>query len=215
MSILSGPQIRDEVGWKTIEIEPYDEKRVQPNSVDLTLGAGVSVYASVTKLGPTQKDRHYLRSLEMSEALMLHPGGLDPKRKNDTYQFQLDDSGWEVKPGILYLMHTAERIHTKKFVTQLNGKSSIARLGVIVHFTAAYGETGFNGQYTLEVSAMHSVRLYPGMAIAQAVFYQVYGQTEDYQQRGHYTGKAALGAEPSHSWEQFDDRKRVADLQAR
>lgn len=221
MSILSGPQIRDEVGWKTIEIEPYDEKRVQPNSVDLTLGRGVKVYTDVTYMGAVSPYRDHTfiddgRSFEVSRLIDSKANRvLDPKKHNETIGLEMDESGWLVRPGILYLMHTKERIHTKKFVTQLNGKSSIARLGVIVHFTAAYGETGFNGQYTLEVSAMHPVRLYPGMAIAQAVFYNVYGQVEDYQTRGHYTGKAALGAEPSHSWEQFDDRERVAHLQGR
>jgi dCTP deaminase len=221
MTILSGPQIRDEVGWGTIEIDPYDEKRVQPNSVDLTLGRNVRVYVDVSFMGgddPYRDHRFENDGPSLTVSRLLQPlvrKTLDSRRKNDSIELGMDESGWLVKPGILYLMHTAERIHTKKFVTQLNGKSSIARLGVIVHFTAAYGETGFNGQYTLEVSAVHPVRLYPGMAIAQAVFYNVYGQTEDYQAKGHYTGKAALGAEPSHSWEQFDERQRVAGLQGR
>lgn len=206
MSILTGPQIREEIGWKTIEIDPYDEKRVQPNSVDLTLGLQVRVYSKFMML----PSRRFLEkdSLTISQRLLRARSDdyLDTRTSNETQLFTIDESGWLVKPGCLYLMHTAERIHTKKFVTQLNGKSSIARLGVIVHFTAAYGETGFNGQYTLEVSAMHPVRLYPGMAIAQAVFYNVYGQVEDYQKNGHYVGKAALGAEPSHSYEQFDAR---------
>lgn len=204
MAILTGPQIRDEVAWKTIEIAPYDEKRVQPNSIDLTLGVGVSVYSDVVDSPLTTVPRNsFLKSLHL-KALLPRPGGcLDVRKENPVIRFELDDSGWLLTPGIMYLMHSAERIHTKKFVTQLNGKSSLARLGIIVHFTAAYAETGFNGQFTFEVSAMHPVRIYPGMAVAQAVFYTVYGQTEDYQKVGHYTGKAALGAEPSHSWEQF------------
>lgn len=203
MSILTGPQIRDEVGWGTIEIDPYDEKRVQPNSVDLTLGNTVRVYTGVYGIDLDRGECH--DSLGASVRIGPRKGmTLDSRNKNETIEFAMDESGWVVMPGVLYLMHTVERLHTKKFVTQLNGKSSLARLGIIVHFTAAFGETGFNGQYTLEVSAMHPVRLYPGMSIAQAVFYTVYGQVEDYQARGHYTGKSALGAEPSHSWEQFE-----------
>lgn len=218
MAILTGPQIIDEVSWGTIEIDPFDKKRVQPNSVDLTLGAEVKVYSKFTKMGGGGDRWTRSPSSWTSSVIYEHApdwiggwdGGqptphLDAKTKNDIYIFRMDSSGWIIKPGILYLMHTAERIHTKKFVTQLNGKSSLARLGIIVHFTAAYGETGFNGQYTLEVSAMHPVRVYPGMAICQAVFNTVYGQVEDYQARGHYIGDAAKGAEPSHSWEQFDD----------
>lgn len=211
MSILTGPQIRDEVAWKTITVDPYNEKRVQPNSVDLTLGSQVCVYSKAVCF--EHQDEVYvskLNSFDRSRTLMStenlrfsFPWFLDTREQNATLKTEMDESGFLVKPGILYLMHSAERIHTKKFVTQLNGKSSIARLGIIVHFTAAYAETGFDGQFTFEVSAMHPVRLYPGMAIAQAVFYTVYGQTEDYKEKGHYVGEAAKGAEPSHSWEQF------------
>ena len=208
MAILSGPQIRDEVSWGTIEIDPYDVKRVQPNSIDLTLGKEVRTYSKFITLS----SRRFLERSSFAISQHLHrmrvDDYLDTRTLNETQLFTMDDAGWVLKPGILYLMHTAERIHTKKFVTQLNGKSSLARLGVIVHFTAAYGETGFNGQYTLEVSAMHPVKLYPGMAICQAVFNTVYGQVEDYREKGHYVGDAAKGAEPSHSYEQFEDHRR-------
>ena len=217
MTILSGPQIRDEVGWGTIEIDPYDEKRVQPNSIDLTLGKQVRVYKDFVERSYSGEYPDWWMSREKSSGIWPHAydwrnlrdkhdvyPSLDSRKENETFVYEMDKSGWVLKPGILYLMHTVERLHTKKFVTQLNGKSSIARLGVLVHYTAAYGETGFNGQYTLEVSCMHPVKLYPGMAIAQAVFYNVYGQAEDYQKKGHYIGEAALGAVPSYSYKQFE-----------
>lgn len=211
MSILSGHEIRRQVDTGGIEIDPYDETRVQPNSIDLTLGAEVCVYSSVSAMG----DPKYagLNGIELGTSLAvsrcIHSCGgiLDPREKSPHIVMRMDESGWLLVPGVLYLMHTAERIHTKKYVTQLNGKSSIARLGVIVHFTAAYGETGFNGQYTLEVSAVHPTILYPGMAIAQAVFYTVEGEVEDYQTKGHYTGSGARGAIPSRSHEQFKERE--------
>lgn len=204
MSILTGHEIRKQLETGGIEIDPLDLSRVQPNSIDLTLGKEVKVYGAVTKMGID----HYGplgdgTSINVSQRLAPCSNILDSRVKNPTINMAMDESGWLVNPGVLYLMHTHERVHSSKFVTQLNGKSSIARLGIIVHFTAAYGDTGFNGQYTLEVSAMHPVRLYPGMAIAQAVFYTCEGEIEDYRTKGHYVGRAAMGAEPSHSWAQF------------
>lgn len=204
MSILTGHEIRKQLETGAIEVDPLDLSRVQPNSIDLTLGRGVRVYTGVSgfdleTVGPPLKT-----SLQVSRRIGPRQRvELDSRQKNETIELSMDESGWLVNPGVLYLMHTHERVHSSKFVTQLNGKSSIARLGIIVHFTAAYGDTGFNGQYTLEVSAMHSVRLYPGMAIAQAVFYSCEGEIEDYRTKGHYVGRAAMGAEPSHSYEQF------------
>jgi dCTP deaminase len=203
MAILTGHEIRKQVAIGGITISPYDESRVQPNSIDLTLGTGVCVYASVTKLGPTSKERHHLNSREFSEALELHPGELDPRRQNDTYPFQLDESGWLLKPGILYLMHVVEELCAPNYVMTLDGKSSYGRLGIIVHFTAGHAETGFWGQYTMEVSAIHPVRIYPGMPIAQVIFTTIEGEREDYKKRGNYVGEAAMGAQPSRSWRHF------------
>lgn len=213
MSILTGKAIRDQLALGNIEIDPFDPKRVRTNSVDLTLGKEVRVYSgcvidrvSGRCADQIERESSYGRSTRLTPDYKF-PRVLDTKSPNQSFSFLMDASGCLVRPGILYLMHTHERVHTKKFVTQLNGKSSIARLGVIVHFTAAYGDTGFNGQYTLEVSAMHPVVLYPGMAIAQAVFYTCEGEIEDYSLTGHYTGEAAKGAEPSHSYEQFEETR--------
>ncbi len=202
MSILTGHQIRSELATGGIEIDPFDEKRVQPNSVDLTLGTEVRVYTDCVYCGSGIG-----KSINVSHYLEPNAGGLLSVRvENDTVSRQIDETGWLLKPGILYLMHTHERIYSPKFVTQLNGKSSLARLGIIVHFTAAYGDTGFNGQYTLEVSVMHPVIIYAGMAVAQAVFYTCEGEVENYQTKGHYVGKASMGAQPSRSYQQFEGK---------
>jgi dCTP deaminase len=202
MSILTGELIKECVADGSILIDPFNPELVQPNSVDLTLGKQVSVYSTVTHIG---KYVHESTSLELSSSItsysdVRHPY-LDAKKKNIHYSFDMDESGWLVKPGILYLMHTAEVLNSNKFVTQLNGKSSLARLGIVIHFTAGYGDVGFKGQYTLEVSGIHPVCLYPGMKIAQAVFYTTEGPVTEY--KGHYVGDCARGAQPSRSWQQF------------
>lgn len=113
-----------------------------------------------------------------------------------------------VQPGVLYLMHTEEVVAPGPYVGCLDGKSSIGRLGVLVHYTAGYVDTGYRGQLTLEVSATLPTRLYPGMRIAQIRFHTVVGPVVDYAAKGHYTGDAAKGPVPSQVHKQFEGEKK-------
>lgn len=202
--ILTGEEIKKQVELSNIEIDPYNEDNVQPASVDLTLGSEVRVYSSqiVTQFEERDQDDGKQPGASLHHDL-FHP--IDPRQPQTTKSFQMDERGWLLRPGILYLMHTAERLHTKRYVSVLDGKSSIGRLGVVVHLTAGYGDPGFNGQYTLEVSCVHPVILYPGMKIAQMRFHTLEGLITDYRWKGHYTGKAAEGAIPSVSHIQFQE----------
>ena len=96
-------------------------------------------------------------------------------------------------PGVGYLMHTAERVCTNKYVPVLDGKSSLGRLFVMVHVTAGYGDAGFDGQYTLEVLVHFPVIVYPGMRFCQMRFMEIKGDPVSYQRTGHYVGDKALG----------------------
>jgi dCTP deaminase len=205
MAILTGPEIRKRVTTSAIKVTPYEKNRVQPNSLDLTLGTGVCVYRDlvyVPRMGKFQGPP--LKSLAQSSGMVqMCSEYLDTRKNNPILRFDMDESGWLIKPGILYLMHVVEVLHAPKLVMELDGKSSLARLGITIHFTAGFAETGFHGQYTMEVSGMHEVRVYPGMDFAQVVFHTVEGEIEDYKKRGNYVGDAAMGAQPSRSWKQF------------
>lgn len=129
---------------------------------------------------------------------------LDVKRPAKTREWQMDpEAGWILQPGVGYLMHTAERIHTDHFVPVLDGKSSIGRLFVQVHVTAGFGDPGFDGQYTLEVMSLFPVRVYPGMRFCQIRFHTIEGDVTSYRELGHYTGEAAQGPVASRIHETF------------
>ncbi|GHU80920.1 hypothetical protein AGMMS49992_34060 [Clostridia bacterium] len=70
-----------------------------------------------------------------------------------------------------------EIIGSDVYVPMLNGRSSLARLGVSVHLTAGFGDVGFHGSFTLEFTVVNPIRLYPGMEIAQIAFYTVSTKT--------------------------------------
>lgn len=203
MAILSGEEIKREVSAGNINVTPYVEENVEPASIDLTLGRSVLVYSSQVLVDEVWSLRSgalpgaSIRPLERKKPL-------DSKEQLATDSFVIGDLGFVVMPGVLYLMHTNERIHTSKYVSVLDGKSSIGRLGVVVHLTAGYGDPGFDGQYTLEVSCIHPVILYAGMKIAQMRFNTMVGSTDmNYVTRGHYVGDKATGAVASMSHKQF------------
>lgn len=187
--ILTGPEIRAQIELGNIEIDPYVPEHVNPASVDLTLGREILTYTFL-KDGPNESVRTKLDLV------------LDSKKEQWTRRdFIVDDSGVVLYPGVLYLMHTVERVLAKRHVPVLDGKSSLGRLGVSVHSTAGYGDIGFNGQYTLEVTCTLPVRLYAGMRVAQMRFHAVQGEIEMYE--GNYVGECAMGPVASRSWRQF------------
>lgn len=193
--ILTGTKILESVEHGHIDIDPFEPSHVNPASVDLRLGSQGAVYKRWAFIG--------------SEGALPEPtfGALiDAKNPAhfDVKKFEFDDeTGILLRPGVLYLLHTLERVHTKNFVPVLDGKSSIGRLGVVIHLTAGYGDPGFNGQYTLEVTVMHSVKVYAGMRFCQMRFHRMDGPVTNYQRVGHYIGEAAQGPVASKVHTQF------------
>lgn len=178
MSILSGIAINDAITEGTIVIDPFDPKCINPASVDLHLGKEVVTYV-----------RH----------------NLDARKEHEVNTEVIDNMGFLLSPGRLYLMHTEERVFTSKYVPVLDGKSSIGRLGICVHLTAGYGDSFFDGQYTLEVTAVQPVIIYRGMRFCQMRFHELVGEAIDYRAKGNYTGKSSMGAVPSMAYKQFGD----------
>lgn len=202
--ILTGPAIRGAVERGEISIDPFDLARLNPASYDLELGPEVAMY--------TPEEQGVDRSAPTNGTTLRPCKQLDSKVKNRLTVLQMATSGFTIYPGFLYLMHTLERVCTRKYVPVLDGKSSIGRLGVLVHVTAGYGDPGFDGQYTLEVATLaHPVVLYPGMRIAQMRFHTVSGEVATYQRFGHYTGAHAVGPVRSASWRQFPPKVKTEE----
>lgn len=212
--ILPDHVIRDAVATGDIVIDPFDAANLNPVSYDLTLGDEVTVYKRWVAYDPEYDVRPLPYTLSMADVTGkprdgsdIHPWRegrwLDVKDEPETVTFKIHpEAGWYLKPGIGYLMHTHERVFTKRYVPVLDGKSSIGRLFVQVHITAGFGDPNFNGQYTLEVVVTHPIRVYAGMKIAQMRFHTIAGEVEK-PYDGNYTGEGARGAVPSRAFRQF------------
>ena len=150
--ILSDRTIREELARGRIVIDGLDESCIQPSSVDLHLDRYFRLFRNhsirVIDVREAQEDLTELVEVEGEHALVLHPG-----------EFVLGSTSEVV--GI-----------PDDLVGRLEGKSSLGRLGLLIHSTAGFVDPGFTGHITLELSNVANlpITLYPGMKIGQISF---------------------------------------------
>ena len=151
-SVLSDGTIRRLVEEGRIKIEPWDPGMVQPASVDLKLGTSFRVFHN-----------HRLPAIDLAQP----PSGV-------TEHVQIDASqSFVIHPGEFVLGTTVEWVELPDdVVARIEGKSSLGRLGLIVHATAGFVDPGFTGTLTLEITNLTRVPivLWPGKPIAQLSF---------------------------------------------
>ena len=147
--ILSDLDISNAIGRGVIKIDPLNKEDIRTNSVDVHLSKHLSVYKGRT---------------------------IDAKENNLTHEITIEEEGFVLFPDRLYLGSTIEYTEAHEHVPFIEGKSSVGRLGISVHATAGVGDVGFCGHWTLEISVVQPVRVYPGMPIAQLLFFEVSSQ---------------------------------------
>jgi dCTP deaminase len=186
--VLSDRTIRRLLGEGRIEIDPFDESLIQPSSVDVRV------------------DR-YFRVFHNSRYPFI-----DVKQPQDELTELVEvqgDQPFVLHPGEFVLGSTLERVRLPDdLVARLEGKSSLGRLGLLIHSTAGFIDPGWNGHVTLELSNVANlpITIYHGMKIGQLSFVQMtepaavpYGADElgsKYQDQ--------RGPTPSRYWKNFE-----------
>lgn len=180
MSVLSGPEIarlfnsRGSGGVPLLDIDPWNDKRLGPNSYDVALGDTL---------------RCYRRGLAMR-------GGLSTRKENIADAIPIPSTGIRLEPGRLYLGHTVEAVHCEGLVPYIDGRSSMGRLGLSVHVTAGRGDDGFCGQFTLEITVVEPLTVFAGDLVGQLTFHTLVGERQPY--RGRYQGQQGPTASRAH-----------------
>ncbi len=185
--ILSDRTIREQLEAGRIVIEPLDPKGLQPSSVDLRLDRWFRVFRNHT-MGHIDVKQNLEELTELIEADHGNP--------------------FILHPGEFVLGSTPERVAVPDdLVARLEGKSSLGRLGLLIHSTAGFVDAGFDGQLTLELSNVANlpVTLYPGMKIGQISFQQMTTAAERPYGSGELKSKyhGQRGPMPSRYWENF------------
>lgn len=174
--ILTDTNILTAIKNGTIEIIPFNESQLGSNSYDLTLANEFMVYKPLKRTFMQRiKDlvnaNHKSFISKLADLLLFRDNiELDSRQKNETQSFVIPETGYWLMPNKLYLACTNECTYTKDCVGIIEGKSSIARLGVNIHQTAGYGDVGFKGKWTLEITVTQPTKIYPNMKIAQISF---------------------------------------------
>jgi dCTP deaminase len=152
--ILSDRTIREQIEACRIVIDPFDPACVQPSSVDLHVDAEFRVF---------RNNRYPF---------------IDVKQEQDLTELVevKPDEPFILHPGEFVLGSTLERVAIPDdLVARLEGKSSLGRLGLLIHSTAGYVDPGWDGYLTLELSNVANlpITIYPGMKIGQISFFQL------------------------------------------
>jgi len=153
--ILSDGTIRELLADGTLVVDPIDQAQIQPASVDVRLSNEFLVFRNHTceVIDPFDKPSDLMEKVSVAEgdAFVLHPG-----------EFVLGS--------------TLETVGLPDdLVARVEGKSSLGRLGLLIHATAGFVDPMFSGQVTLELSnvATLPIKLWPGMRIGQFSFHKI------------------------------------------
>lgn len=183
--LLSDRDLVAEINAGTLAITPHDPSLVQPSSIDVRLDRLFRVFNNhlYTHIDPSaeQPDLTTLVEVPEGEPFVLHPGEF-------------------------VLASTLELITLGDWLAgRLEGKSSLGRLGLLVHSTAGFIDPGFSGHVTLELSnvAQLPILLWPGMRIGQLCVFRLSSPAEHPYGSAiagsHYQGQR--GPTPSRSWQ--------------
>ena len=185
--VLSDRTIRRLLDEGRIGIDPYDPELMQPSSLDVRVDRYFRVFRNsrypYIDVKTEQEELTELVEVDGAEAFILHPG-----------EFVLGS--------------TLERVTLPDdLVARLEGKSSLGRLGLLIHSTAGFIDPGWDGHVTLELSNVANlpITIYPGMKIGQLSFVQLSEPAETPYGSGTLGSKyqGQQGPTPSRYWKNF------------
>jgi len=163
MAVLARPEILRLIQEGTIRIEPFSEEQVGPASVDLRLGDKFRVFKQVQHIHHVTEEANFEEITELIDV----------------------DGHFLLMPGQAVHGLTVERITLPDNICGwLQGRSRFARIGLMVHITAAFLQPGIDNQQVLEIINVGPIplALHPGIAVCQAIF-------ETCRGNAHYAGR--------------------------
>lgn len=165
--MLTANEIRKQVKNGQIVIEDFHKSRLNPNSYNLRLHDKLIVY-----------EDHLLDIKTITQA----------KKQEIT----IPDEGFILEPDRLYLARTMEHTETHNHVPKIEGRSSLARMGLFIHITAGFGDIGFKGTWTLELHCVQPIRIYPFLEVCQISYFEPVGFIGTKKYRGNYQNQKEI-----------------------
>jgi len=172
MSLLSDKKIKEYVKKGLISIVPFEESQVGPSSYDLRLGFKFRVFKNIGEafIDPKKFNDELIDKKETEEYIIYN------YKHTDLYQLKNENSIFVIHPNEFVLASVYEYIKlSDNIAAQIQGRSSFARLGLIIHTSAGWVDPGYSGHLTLEMVNVNKkpIILRPLMKIAQISFFEV------------------------------------------
>lgn len=174
--MLTASAILQAIKKKEILITPFDESCLNPNSYNVHLSNKLKIYTEHRLLSTREKNK-------------------------PDYEAEIPEEGFILKPGKLYIGSIVERVKSNFYISAIDGRSSIGRLGLQIHATAGFGDIGFDGHYTLEMIPAVPVRIFANDLIGQLYFEKPDGDVDFL-----YNGRYQHQVDPTESRIEVDDR---------
>jgi len=154
--VLSDNQILQRLD-KDLHISHFNRENLNPCSYDLTISPEITIY------------QNSVLDCKSEQKTIVRPMG----------------SSFVLKPNMVYIAHCVEHLKIPRNLrATLSGKSSLGRLGLLIHLTAGFIDPGFEGSLVLELACIQPLIIYPFMKIGQIEFMDVYDDViEDYSQK--------------------------------
>ncbi len=166
---LSDKDILKEVEAGAITLEPFSEDQLQPATYDIRLGNTFII-----------NDAHSTKAIDPAKGIFPNTQTIEIK----------DGEEFVLHPGVSILGYSKERFGSDNYLIEVNGKSSLARIGLIVHNSASIVNPGHYLNIALELCNLNNVPivLRPGMQVAQLTFSTLSSHTKrDYKETGRYS----------------------------
>ncbi len=189
--LLSDRDILKRLKDGSLKIAPFDKNSIQPSTIDFRLSSKISVF-----------DNWQTAIIDLAEKV-------DVSRTIDVGK----NGSFIIHPGEFILGSTVEKITLPNdLAANVEGRSSLGRLGLMIHATAGYVDPGFSGHVTLEISNISRlpIKLYAGMRIGQLGFMMMsspvnreYGQKSLGSKYQNQEGPTA-----SKIWKDFDKKSK-------
>lgn len=182
--ILSDGDIKKELKKKLV-IDPFDEECVQPSTYDVHLSNQFRVFSN-----------HEITCIDLK------------KKQAVTRLVEIEAKGkFILHPSEFILGSTVERFEIPNdLAAKIEGKSSLGRLGLVVHATAGYIDPGFKGHITFEISNLNTVPivLYANMKVGQVCFFRMSSEVERPYGTAGNKYQNQKGPTESKAWKDFE-----------
>lgn len=176
--ILTASTILNEVAQGRIKIDHFDPACLGANSYDIHIGDTYGMYE-------------------------IHRFAIDPQDQS-TFRlntFEFPEEGAIFYPGRLYLVSTKEKVGSDYFEPIMTGRSSSGRLGISIHQEAGFGDIGFYGNWTFQITVAYPTIIRAGMRLGQVYFISPCGEV-DKLYNGKY--KDSEGIQPSKMYKDVE-----------